>query len=153
MGLWKVICFKQQYFRDFDLKQSQFCAYIGTQWSLSHTTIAKKRKTFTHKRDLGRHAGLRYGLGTMTNDIEETEELTQKEDWTMLIILGVSRNGTKGLRRLQTTFGGFGLCSLSAKQLISRINMLMQHYHTPTNISKKLDALIRLDSLIRYLQL
>ena len=91
--------------------------------------------------------GLRYGLGTMTNDIEEAEDLTQKEDWTMLNILGVARTVTKGLRRLQSTFGGFGLFSLATEQLIGRVNLLMQHYHTPSNISKKLDA------SLRYLQL
>ena len=91
--------------------------------------------------------GLRYGIGTMTNDIEEAEELTQKEDWAMLNILGIARTVTKGLRRLQPTFGGFGLVSLATEQLISRVNLLMQHYHTPSNISKKLDA------SMRYLQL
>jgi hypothetical protein len=44
-------------------------------------------------------------------------------------------------------FGGFGLSSLATEQLISRVNMLMQHYHTPSNLSSKLDA------LIPYLQL
>jgi hypothetical protein len=33
------------------------------------------------------------------------------------------------------------------EQLIGRVNMLMQHYHTSTNLSKKLDA------SLRYLQL
>ena len=53
----------------------------------------------------------------------------------------------RGLRRLQPTFGDFGLFNLATEQLISRVNMLMQHYHTPTNLSRKLDA------SIRYLQL
>jgi hypothetical protein len=48
---------------------------------------------------------------------------------------------------LHTTFGGLGLLSIATEQLICRINMLLQHYHTSTNLSRKLDA------SLRYLQL
>jgi hypothetical protein len=91
--------------------------------------------------------GVRYGLGTMTNDLEITNNLLHKEDYRMLNVLGVIRSVTKGLRRLHTSFGGFGLFNLPMEQLICRVNMLMQHYHTSTNLSRKLDA------LLRYLQL
>jgi hypothetical protein len=84
--------------------------------------------------------GLRYGLGTMTNDIEPAEELLHAEDYKTLNVLGVLQNVTKGLRRIHTTFGGFGQLSLPTKQLISRVNMLMQHYQASTNLSRKLDA-------------
>jgi hypothetical protein len=62
--------------------------------------------------------GLRYGLGTMTNDLEAAKQLLDNTDWKSLNILGVLWNVTKGLRRLNTTFGGFGLFSLSPEQLI-----------------------------------
>jgi hypothetical protein len=62
--------------------------------------------------------GLRYGLGTMTNAVEVAEQLLEDIDWKTFNILGVLRNITKKLRRLNTTFGGFGLFSLSTKQLI-----------------------------------
>ena len=91
--------------------------------------------------------GVRYGLGTMTNDLEASDKLLLKEDYRMLNILGVVRSVTKGLRRLHTSFGGYGLFYLPVEQLIGRVNMLMQHYHTSTNLSRKLDA------LLRYLQL
>ncbi len=91
--------------------------------------------------------GLRYGLGTMTNDVEAADNLLDKEDYRMLNILGVVRTVYHGLRKLHTTFGDFGLSNLAAEQLISRINTLFQHYHTPSNISKKLDM------SLRYLQL
>ncbi len=45
------------------------------------------------------------------------------------------------------TFGGFGLLSIPTEQLICQINMLLQHYHTSTNLSRKLNA------SLRYLQL
>jgi hypothetical protein len=91
--------------------------------------------------------GLQYGLGTMTNDLEPAEDLLHTEDHKTLNVLGVLRNVTKGLRWLHTTFGGFGLLSLPTEQLISRVNMLMQHYHASTNLGRKLDA------SLRYLQL
>ena len=65
----------------------------------------------------------------------------------MLNVVGVARSVTKGLHCLHTTFGGFGLFNLPIEQLICRVNMLMQHYHTSTNLSWKPDA------SLRYLQL
>jgi hypothetical protein len=83
---------------------------------------------------------LRYGLGTMTNDIEAAENLLNKEDYQMLNLLGVVWTVTCSLRKIHTTtFGGFSLYSLAMEQLINWINTLFQHYHIPSNISKKLD--------------
>jgi hypothetical protein len=83
----------------------------------------------------------------MTNDLEATDNLLHNEDYRMLNVLGVVRSVTKGLRRLHTTFGRFGLFNLPVEQLICHVNMLMQHYHTSTNLRRKLDA------FLRYLQL
>ena len=91
--------------------------------------------------------GLCYGLGTMTNNIEAAASSLNKTNYKILNVLGVARTVTKGLRMLHTTFGGFGLLSIPTEQLICRINMLLQHYHTSTNLSRKLDA------SLRYLQL
>ncbi len=91
--------------------------------------------------------GLRHGFGTMTNNLEAAKQLLNDTDWKTLNILGVLQNITKGLRRLNTTFGGFDLFSLSTEQLICQVNMLLPHYHVSTNLSKKLDA------SLRYLQL
>jgi hypothetical protein len=70
--------------------------------------------------------GVRYGLGTMTNDLDCSDNFLHEEDYRMLNVLGVIRSVTKGLHRLHTSFGGFGLL------MICRVNMLMQHYHTST---------------------
>jgi hypothetical protein len=72
----------------------------------------------------------------MTNDIEAADNLLDKEDYRTLNILRVVRTVHRGLRKLHTTFGGFGLFNLAKKQLISRISTFFQHYHTPSNISK-----------------
>ncbi len=73
--------------------------------------------------------------------------MNTKTDYRMLNILGVARTVTKGLGMLHTSFGGFGLLSVATEQLICQINMLLQHYHTSTNLSRKFDA------SLRYLQL
>jgi hypothetical protein len=90
---------------------------------------------------------VRYGLGMMANNLEVADNLIHNEDYRMLNVVGMVCSITKGLRRLHTTFGGFGLFKLPVEQLICRANMLMQHYHTSTNLSRKLDA------SLRYLQL
>ncbi len=91
--------------------------------------------------------GVRYGLGTMTNDLEVVDSLLHNEEYRISYVLGVVHSITKGLHHLHKTFGGFGLINLPVEQLIRRVNMLMQHYHTSTNLSRKLDA------SLRYLQL
>jgi hypothetical protein len=83
----------------------------------------------------------------MTNDLKVADNLLHNEDYRTLNILGVVRSVTKGLCHLHTTFGGFGLFNLQVEQLICQVNMLMQHYHTSTNLSRKIDA------SLRYLQL
>ena len=83
----------------------------------------------------------------MTNDMEIAEKLLSKMDYKTLNILGILRNVSTGLRKLHPTFGGFRLFNIPTEQLISRVNMLFQHYHVSTNLSQKLDA------SLRYLQL
>ena len=34
--------------------------------------------------------------------------------------------------------------NLATEQLISRLNLMLQHYHTPSNLSKDLDVLLKL---------
>jgi hypothetical protein len=79
----------------------------------------------------------------MTNDLEAADILLHDNDYWMLNVLGVARSVTKGLRCMHTTFRGLGLFNLPVEQLICRVNMLMQHYHTSTNLSRKLDASLR----------
>ena len=62
--------------------------------------------------------GLRYRLGTMTNDLEAAESIFDKADYEMMPILGVACTVKWELRKLHTTFGGFGLFHLPTEQLI-----------------------------------
>jgi hypothetical protein len=83
----------------------------------------------------------------MTNNLNAASTLLDNVDYKTLNVLGILRNVTKGLRRLHTTFRGFGMFDLPTEQLNSCVNMFFQHYHVSTNLSKKLDA------SLRYLQL
>ena len=56
---------------------------------------------------------IRYGIGTMTNDMEEAEELLDVHDYNLLNILGIARTVKKGWRKLRITFGGFGFRNLA----------------------------------------
>jgi hypothetical protein len=76
----------------------------------------------------------------MNNDIEQASTLLDDVDYRTLNVLGILRNVTKGLRKIHTTFGGFGLFDLATEHLISRVNMFFQHYHILTNLSRRLDA-------------
>jgi hypothetical protein len=87
--------------------------------------------------------GLRYGLSTVTNNLEATEAIFNKANYDMMPILGVARTVKRELQKLHTTFGRFGLFHLPTEQQICRINMLLQHYHTSTALSKKLDSSFR----------
>merc|ERR1712086_1075303 len=65
----------------------------------------------------------------------------------MLNIRGIASTVKKGWRHIHSIFGRFGLFGLATKQLIERLNLLLQHYNTGSSLSKKLDV------SIRYLQL
>ena len=90
---------------------------------------------------------IRYGICAITNNMEETEELLDEHDCSLLNILGIARTVKKGWRKLHTNFGGFGFRNLAIEQLIERLNLLLQHCSTFTPISNKLNA------SLRYLQL
>jgi hypothetical protein len=83
----------------------------------------------------------------MTNDLEATEAIFDKADHDMMPILGVAHTVKRKLRKLNTTFGGFGLFHLPTEQLICRINMLLQHYHASSTLSKKARCLLQIPAI------
>ena len=56
--------------------------------------------------------GVRYGIGTLTNDLEEAGEVLVKTDYRMLIILEIASTITRGWRWIYLTLSGFGLSVL-----------------------------------------
>ena len=83
----------------------------------------------------------------MINGLKEAKEVLEKIDYRMLNIFGTVSTVNKRWVRRHSTFGGCGLFSFVTEQFIDRLNMLLQHYHTGTPLSKKFDA------SMRYLQL
>ena len=81
---------------------------------------------------------LRYGLGTLTNSIQQADDCLSKLDHQLLPLLGINRNITKGWRALHPAFGGVGLLSLPTEQLICRLNLLLFHYSVQSIVGDKL---------------
>ena len=79
----------------------------------------------------------RFGLGTMTNEVEAMESMLDKEDYESLNGFRVASTLKKGWRKLHIAFGGLGMVSLKTEQLIERILLLLQHYHTGSIIRKR----------------
>ena len=82
-------------------------------------------------------SSVRYGIGAMTNDLEEVEEFLSKRERLILNILGVASTIKKGWRKLHFTFGGIGLYNFATEQLIERLNLLLQHYRSGSSLGKK----------------
>ena len=61
---------------------------------------------------------IRYGLGAMTNDMEEIPSLLDKQDYETMNSLGIASTIKKGWRKLYSTFGRICLYNLVTKQLI-----------------------------------
>ena len=91
--------------------------------------------------------GLCYGLGTLMNSSVAAEDCLPGMEVHLLPLLGINRNITKEWHTLSYAFGGVGLLSLSTEQLISRINLFLQHDGASTIIGKKLQC------SLHYLQL
>ncbi len=72
-------------------------------------------------------AGIRYGLGTLTNNVEEAIDCFDNLEYQMLPILGIARTVKAVWQRIHYTFAGFILFNLPMEQLICRLNMLVQH--------------------------
>lgn len=86
--------------------------------------------------------GILYGLGTLSNDMESACRCLSDTEYQLLPLLGVNRNIKRGWRTLHQTFGGIGLMDLPVEQFICRINLLQQHYGTPSGLGHKLSASI-----------
>ena len=74
--------------------------------------------------------GVRYYIGTMTNDLEEAYMVLDKTDPRMLNVLGILSIVKKGCQHIHSTFGKFGLFSFATKQPTETLNLVLQHYNT-----------------------
>ena len=83
---------------------------------------------------------MKYGIGTMRNDLEEAQKVLIKTDHILLDVLGIASTVKKGWWRIKLTFSGFGRFSFATKQLIEKLYLLLQNYNTGSSLSKKLDA-------------
>jgi len=85
-------------------------------------------------------AGMNYGLATLATPTHKVAHLLDKLDYEALPLLGVIRSIKKEWRNLPRAFGGIGLRNLAIEQFIGWMNMLLQHYGSPTTVGLKLSA-------------
>ena len=85
--------------------------------------------------------GIRYSLGTLTNDMEEIFDLFQKEYYDLLPSLGVVRSFRRQLRTVHQSFGGVGLWHTPTEQLIERLTLFLQHYQKDSTLGRKFRAM------------
>ena len=79
-----------------------------------------------------------FGIGTMTNDIEDVKDLLEKQEYETMNYLGVASTIKAGLTTLHSTFGESGLQRLVTEQLIQRLYILQQHYENGSSLSQNL---------------
>jgi hypothetical protein len=91
--------------------------------------------------------GLRYGIGTLPADREETNGILQSSNRELLPYLGVNRNIRTGWRTLHRSFLGIGLFDFEIEMNIQRINLFLQHYDSPFDIGITLRATMELVQL------
>ena len=72
-------------------------------YRMKHGHLPAKSAWVAYKYQLW--SSIRYGIGTMTNNMEETEELLDEYDHNLLNILGIARTVKKRWRKLHTTSG------------------------------------------------
>jgi hypothetical protein len=87
--------------------------------------------------------GVRYSIGTLTNDMESIADLLQDLYYKLLPSMGIVRTFRKALRTVHQSLGGVGLWHLPAEQLAARLNLLLQHYQRDTILGAKFRAMTR----------
>jgi hypothetical protein len=88
--------------------------------------------------------GLRYGLGTLTNSMDDLIECTHRIEVELLPLLGVNRHIPWEWRILPQAYGGVGLLHLPTKQFILCTNLFLQYYKDSSIIGNKLQCLLLL---------
>ena len=83
---------------------------------------------------------IRYGLGTLARPAKVLDKILSPLEFKLLPIMGVNRHIKTGWRTLPRAFGGAGMLSLMVEHTISAINLLVQHFGTPSIVGKKMSA-------------
>jgi hypothetical protein len=85
-------------------------------------------------------AGVRYGLAVLVTHLSISAGVLKKQNFWLLLFLGVNRNVKREWRTIHRAFGGIGLFSFAIEQTIGMINMLIQHFEAGMTLAKKFTA-------------
>jgi hypothetical protein len=87
-------------------------------------------------------AGVRYRLAVLATPLSIMAEVLKKQNFWLLLLLGVNRNVKREWRTIHRAFGGIRLFSYAIEQTIGMINMFVQHFEAGTMLAKKFTAML-----------
>ena len=77
--------------------------------------------------------------------MEQERGALRRVYYKMLSFLGINKHIKFEWRHLHSSFGGIGLREMLMEVVIAQINLMLQHYHTPSTLGTKL--MMSLESL------
>jgi hypothetical protein len=88
-------------------------------------------------------AGVRYGLAVLATPLSTATEVLKKQNFRLLLFLGVNQNVKREWRTIHRAFGDIGLFSFTIEQTIGMINMCVRHFKAGTTLAKKFTAALK----------
>jgi hypothetical protein len=87
-------------------------------------------------------AGVRYGLAVRATPLSTMTDVLKKQNFQLLLILGVNCNVKREWQTIHRALGGIGLFSFVIEQTIGMMNMFVQHFEAGTTLAKKFTAML-----------
>jgi hypothetical protein len=81
-----------------------------------------------------------YGIDTLATPLLATTSLLHSLEFEILGSVGVNRHVKMEWRTLAREFTGISLYSLTIEQFIIWLEVILQHYHTGSTLSRKMHA-------------
>ncbi len=76
----------------------------------------------------------------MATPLSISAGVLKKQNFRLLLFLGINRNVKREWRTIHRAFGGIGLFSFAIEQMIGMINMFVQHFEAGMTLAKKFTA-------------
>ncbi len=87
-------------------------------------------------------AGVRYGLAVLVTPLSISAGVLKKQNFWLLLFLGVNRDAKTEWQTIHRAFGGIGLFSFAIEQIIGMIHMFVQHFEPGMTLAKKFTAML-----------
>ncbi len=87
-------------------------------------------------------AGVRYRLAVLATPLLILAGVLKKQNFRLLLFLGVNHNVKREWQTIHRAFGSIGLFSFAIEEMIGMINMFVQHFEASTMLAKKFTAML-----------